>query len=194
MIELLASAGGTAAFTDPASPALFWAFILLGAAIGLLVLEVFVPSGGMLAIVAGVCLVGSMLGFFMHSTGAGFLALGVLIVFGPVATWLAFRLWMGSSLADRMILGAASDPLDRTSQEAYDESRREQVARSTHLQALIGSEGVSVTVLRPVGVVRIDRERYDALAETGLIAADRRIIVTEAYDNQLNVRPANTDA
>jgi membrane-bound ClpP family serine protease len=52
----------------------------------------------------------------------------------------------------------------------------------------VGAEGVVVSPLRPVGVVRIGDARYDALAEAGLIEPGARVRVSEVYDNQIKVR------
>ena len=58
------------------------------------------------------------------------------------------------------------------------------------LRQLIGVNGVSITALRPVGTVKIEGKRIDALAETGVIDADTPVVVTDVYDNQIKVRPA----
>ena len=48
---------------------------------------------------------------------------------------------------------------------------------------------MTVTGLRPVGVVKINGQRVDALAEGGVIAANTPVLVTDVYDNQIKVRP-----
>ena len=45
--------------------------------------------------------------------------------------------------------------------------------------------------LRPVGMIRIDGDRHEALAETGVIDANIEVEVVEVYDNQLKVRPTS---
>jgi membrane-bound serine protease (ClpP class) len=54
--------------------------------------------------------------------------------------------------------------------------------------ALIGAEGVVLTDLRPVGVIQVDGQRFDALSETGLIRAGSRVKVTKIDSNQVKVR------
>ena len=51
-----------------------------------------------------------------------------------------------------------------------------------------GDHDVADTQLRPVGFVRIDGHRIDAIAEGDVIEAGARIRVVEAYDNQVKVR------
>ena len=70
-------------------------------------------------------------------------------------------------------------------------SQHRAIGKSSSLQVgqyLVGKTGVTLSVLRPVGVVRINGERIDAIAETGSIEADTPIIVVSATDNQLKVR------
>ena len=43
--------------------------------------------------------------------------------------------------------------------------------------------------IRPVGFIKINGMRVDAISESGVIEADTPVIVTDAYDNQLKVRP-----
>ncbi|MHC5009117.1 MAG: NfeD family protein [Planctomycetota bacterium] len=49
-----------------------------------------------------------------------------------------------------------------------------------------------MTDLRPVGVVKIDGQRIDALAESGIVEAETPVVVTDVYDNQIKVRPRTT--
>jgi membrane-bound serine protease (ClpP class) len=57
------------------------------------------------------------------------------------------------------------------------------------LAALVGQEGVVVTDLRPVGVIRIGQEKVDALSETRLVRAGERVRVVSVEGGTLKVRP-----
>lgn len=171
---------------------LIWGIILVGTAIVLLFLELFVPSGGILSLCSAVAVLASILAFFTYSTSAGIIALGLYIVLGPLVIWTGFRWWATSSLGQRMILGAADDPIDRTPDEAYAASKAAMQARAHQLDQLIGRQGTTETKLFPVGSIRIDGTRYEALAETGMIRAGAEVLVIAAYDNQLKVRPADS--
>ncbi len=168
---------------------LLWGFILLGAVIALIAIELFVPSGGLIAAVAGIAAVGSIAAFFMYDTTAGALAIATYLVLGPIVGWAIFKFWLHSPMARHMILGGAdelradgdSDPLT-----AAEKARRE---RLDQLRGLIGAEGTTLTSLRPVGTVKIGGQRVDALAEGGTIDANTPVVVTDVYDNQIKVRP-----
>ena len=113
------------------------------------------------------------------------MATGIYLVFGPVLAWIGFKIWAASPLAKRMILGGV---VDEDSDIAKQKSRARQKANTAELQALVGKEGETITVLMPIGTVRIEGQRLDAMAETGSIEANCRIVVIEVYDNQVKVR------
>ncbi len=186
MMELLAQVTTPAATNEAA---MIWGFVLLGAAIVLLFIELFVPSGGIIALCSGVAVIGSLVAFFTHSTTTGFVAMLLYIVIGPVALWFGFKWFEASPMGRRLILGAEDDLPGRTPEEAYAASSAAQHERAHRLDQYIGSRGVTEGDLRPVGMVRIDGERHEALAENGMIDANIEVEVVDVYDNQLKVRP-----
>jgi len=167
---------------------LLWGFILLGAAIGLLVLELFLPSGGLIGLLCGVCAIGSVVSFFQFDSTLGLVALISYIVLGPIVIYFGFKLWLVSPLGKRMILGGSDEVVDEHG-DTQPVSETARLKRAEKLRQLIGAEGVTVTSLRPVGTVKIAGQRLDALAESGIIEADSPVIVTDVYDNQIKVRP-----
>ena len=179
MIPLLAQAA-----TENASP-IIWAFILIGIALILFALEIFIPSGGLIALVGSVAVIGSLVAFYMHDANTGLVATGVYIVLAPVLFWIGFKIWAASPLAKQMILGGV---VYEDADEAKQEMKARQAADAAELEALVGKQGEAVTVLRPIGTIRIDGNRYDAMAETGSIQSGATIEVSTVYDNQIKVR------
>jgi len=157
--------------TDPGNT-LLWGFVLIGATIFLIALELVVPSGGVLAIAAAAALIGAVAAFFMHDSTTGMVALAVIAVVGPLAAWLGWKWWSGTVMAERLVLQTDDDTSDS--------------ARA----ALLGRNGVAETDLRPIGTVRIDDDRHDALSDLGMIEAGAPITVVKVLDNQLKVRHA----
>ncbi|MBC8310229.1 MAG: hypothetical protein ISR75_06285 [Phycisphaerales bacterium] len=184
MINLLAQTVPT----GNSSP-IIWAFVFIGISLVLFFVEVFVPSAGLIALMGGLSIVASLIAFFMHDTNTGLIATGIYIVFGPVLAWIGFRIWVASPLAKRMVLGGI---VEEDEDEARQRSTQRQEERRAELESFIGKQGTTVTILRPVGVVRIEGMRIDALAETGSIEANRLIEVTAVYDNQVKVRVVPT--
>jgi membrane-bound serine protease (ClpP class) len=186
---LLAQSGIPVAGENDA--ALIWGVLLLAVSIVLLALELFVPSGGLIAVLAAVAALGSILAFFRYDTTWGLVATGMYLVLGPIGIVYGFKWWIHSPMGRRMILGGSSeaDPLDPDSPEAISSEHARQ-ERAAQLRQLIGARGVALTSLRPVGAVKIEGQRIDALAESGVIESGTPIIVTEIYDNQVKVRRA----
>ena len=170
--------------TGNASP-IIWAFVFIGIALVLFFIEIFVPSGGLIALIGALSAIASLVAFFMHDVSTGLIAVGIYIVFGPVLIWIAFRIWVSSTLAKAMILGGIVEEDEDSARQRFAELQQKQRA---HLQSFVGKQGTTLTILRPVGVVRIDGEKLDAMAETGSIEANCAIVVTDVYDNQVKVR------
>ena len=194
MIIFLAQAGQQAAQQATETVDGSWLAIGLGlAALAMVMftLEVIIPSGGVLAILCGAAVFGSIASLFAYDTSAGGFALVAYLVAAPFAVVYGFKLWARSPIGRHLILGASESVHTQgmDEQEADLENARLRRERAQELQSMVGKHGVVLTQLRPVGVIDIDGERADALAETGLIEEGERVIVVEAYDNQLKVRP-----
>lgn len=169
---------------------LVWGILLTLGAILLVVLELGVPSGGLIGLVAGVAAIGSIVAFFMYDTMIGFAALLGYIILVPIAGIFGFKVWLNSPLARRMILGSSTEGFPAEDEEGGPEAHAPGSTREREaLRSLIGVEGTTATALRPIGTVVIEGRRIDAFAETGVIEAGIPVIVTEVYDNQIKVRP-----
>jgi membrane-bound ClpP family serine protease len=187
MNELLATV--TAQTGDGDQIYLLWGFIGLAGAIAFVLLELFIPSGGLIGLLAAGSLILSIVSFFMYDSVVGVIALCAYVFIGPVVAFYGFKMWLGSGMAKRLVLGGDNrGGMSASSEEAAMASERARRERVEKLRALIGSEGVAATALRPVGTVVIEGERVDALAEEGVIEPDMPIVVIDAYDNQLKVR------
>lgn len=185
-MSLLTLAQDTAAATAEGN-ALAWGFVLLVVAVALLIVELFVPSGGLIAVVSALCAIGSLVAFYRYDTTWGFAATLGYLILGPVAGYGLYRLWLYSPIANRLILGGTTP--DDGSDEAGRASEVARRQRLEELRALVGAEGVAETHLRPVGTVRIGGESVDCVAELGVITPGTPVVVTDVHDNQIKVRP-----
>lgn len=155
---------------------------LLAAAFLLVFAELFIPSGGLIAIGAGAAAIAGIVVLFIHNGPVwGFIGIGVVMVGTPVTLNAALKIWPSTPVGRRMLMGETTEEQI----EAKEASEREARERR---RALLGAEGKTLTPLRPVGVVRIGDERHDALAEAGMIEAGQRVRVTDVSDNQIKVR------
>lgn len=160
---------------------LLWGFGLFGLAFILFLVELFLPTGGVIGVMVGVAAIAGVVSFFRASTMWGVSSLLFLIVISPIAFAFALKVWPNTPIGRRLILGDASDDLDEEAPpptDASDELR----------QALVGATGVAMSDLRPVGTVRIEGERVEALAEGGMIDAGQDVRITAVEGNRIRVR------
>lgn len=159
---------------------LLWGFGLLAAALLVFVIEVFLPTGGVLGITSAVLAIASVVAFWRVSEWWGVSSLLVVLILGPICFSFALRVMPHTPVGRRLILG----------DEDTDDQAREQ--RTAELrdqeQSLIGAEGVALTDLRPVGVAEIDGTRVEVRAESGMIESGMPVRVVEVQGNQVKVR------
>ena len=170
---------------------LLWGFILAAAAMGILLLEFLIPSGGLLGLLCGMAGIGSIVAFFMYDTQFGVAAVIGYAILTPIVLVFGFKLWINSPLARRMVLGGDIEGNSDGPPDMPGTSGHARTRRRDELRQLIGAEGVTITALRPVGVVRIDGRRIDAMAESGIVDANTPVVVTDVYDNQIKVKASS---
>lgn len=175
------------AASAPAGADIFWiaaGLILLALGIVLGVLELFLPTGGLLAIATATCFIGSIAAFFAASTTWGFAALALYAAGTPVALVLGLQVWKRSPIARSMVLGTSEE------EGAEDDGTAASAAGADAraMQALLGAHGVAVTPMRPVGFVRIGALRVEASAEMGMIESGTAVEVIEAGPARIVVR------
>jgi membrane-bound serine protease (ClpP class) len=172
----------------------FWLSVGFGLGVLALILfavEIFIPTAGMVGILCGISAVGSIIAFFQYSGSAGGLAILAYLIATPFLLVYGVKLWSQSPIGRRLILGGT----DAVDAEGRDEEgveaelaadRREAVARE---ESMIGRVATTLTPLRPIGVIRIDDHRRDALAESGVIEEGVEVEIVEIVDDQIKVRP-----
>jgi membrane-bound ClpP family serine protease len=158
--------------------ALIWPIVFLAAGLLLLVVEVFIPSGGLIGLLALSCLVLSIWKAFAHSTTMGVQFLVALLILLPIALMAAAHLWPRTPLAKRIFL-RPPEPEDIVPSH-----------QNERLDHLIGQFGRALTPLRPSGRVDFDGRPLDGLSEEGLIPAGALVRAVQVRGGQLVVRMA----
>lgn len=159
---------------------LLWGFALLGASLLLVVLEAFIPSGGIIGMTAAVSAIAGIVVFWRVSPGWGITGMLLMLVLAPIALNFTLRLMPHTPVGRRLILSEDSESQRRRSTQEQ--------AQSAHEQALIGAVGLALTSMRPIGTVEVGGTRLEALAEGGVIEAGARVRVTSVEGNQIKVR------
>lgn len=180
--------GGGAATAASPDGLLFVALALVFAGVILFLLEVFLPSGGILALLSASSLVGSVVVMFLFNSMLGMSLLIAYFIVIPVALYWGLKVWRGSSVGHKLILGADTEGTDDQLSQVRSEEMR--LVRADRIKQNIGKFGVADSTLRPVGFVLIEEERLDAIAEGEVIERGQRVEVVDAYDNQIKVRLA----
>ena len=153
---------------------------LLAMSLLLVVVEAFIPSGGVIGAVALLMAIAGIVALFRHDTGWGVAGMLVTVVLGPMVFFFALSMLPSTPLGRRLI-GQPSD------EERAEHEASERALHDRYL-AMVGLEGVAITDLRPVGKAKFGNERYQVLAEGGLIDIGTRIRITSAGPNLIKVR------
>ncbi len=154
-----------------------WAIILLALGLSLSVLEIFLPSGGVVAFLAAAAVVGAIFVAFREGSGTGLAVLSSAMVAVPVVVALALRFWPKTAIGRRMLLRSPEGdeilPAD---------------PRNRYLKSLIGRVGVAKSKMLPSGAVSIDGRTIDAVSEGFPIAVGQKVRVIEVRGNRVVVR------
>jgi len=163
-------------------PDIAWAILLLLVGCALVVLEVFIPSGGIIAILSAVALIAALVMAFQESatTGPmiGFIFAAVTLFAVPSLVALAFKYWPRTPMG-KAFLGELPTEADLLPED----SRR----------SLIGRVGVARTKMLPSGAVEIDGQMIDAVTQGQAIEPGAYVVVAEVRANRVVVRPAGKD-
>lgn len=161
--------------------------VSLGTAVGLLlgglfvlVLELFIPSAGILFLVSTACILASVFVAFLVSAKTGLVFLILVLFLGMLLPIIGLNLWKKTPIARKMMLRAPTDVGEANStgpsgSESFPES-------------LLGKVVRSATPLRPSGVIEFEGRRFDAMTEGLLVEAGVDVKVVSVRGNLVVVR------
>jgi membrane-bound serine protease (ClpP class) len=156
-----------------------WLAIGLAAAgVLAIILEVFVPSAGIIGIAGlGSIIASIVIAYQRLGNLIGSIYLAVVLVLVPVFIVVYFRFFPRSPVGRWLISQDRQDP-----EKGYSSFTPEKYVD------LIGKEGTSLTILRPVGTVRIDGQKYSAVTGGEFIEKDKPIKVVKVEGSRVVVR------
>jgi membrane-bound ClpP family serine protease len=143
----------------------------------LLVLELFIPSGGLLGIGAAAALIAAIVIGFLHSLAAGSIILVGSAIVVPAVISLGLRIWPRTAVGRRML---TIDHEAEAQRDAEERQRRE---------AIIGKVGIAKTDMLPSGLVEIDGMRLDAVSLGMVIDRGQTVEVVNVVSGKIHVRP-----
>ena len=161
---------------------LLWVAALLLLGLGVMVLEVFVPSGGILGFVSIAALVAAVATAFLEQgVTAGMASLAVVVLAVPAVLAVAFR-WFPETPLGRRVLPPAPEAADVLPD----------LDRRRHVRELVGHAGRTVTDLLPWGRVELAGEAFDAMSEGGPIETGTAVEAVGVQGTALVVRPVES--
>ncbi len=157
---------------------ILWSVVCFGLALVLFLVELFIPSGGLIGIAASICLIAGVMFLFKINTQLGLIGAIVCLAALPFGAALVIKVWPQTPIARMLTL---QNPEPRSVDAPAEGPQQSQVK--------IGAVGQALTELRPVGACLIDGHRLDCLAERGLIPAGSKVRVVQIDGMQIKVRP-----
>ncbi len=155
----------------------FYIIILFILAGGLIVLELFIPSQGILTIAAAASLVYGIVQCFLVSPWLGFIVTVITVATLPVFIVAMVRIWPNTWIGKRVAI--------RKAQRAEPGGS---IPDAGKLDTLLGQTGQTITDLRPVGAVMFGQDRIDCVAETGQIEKGSEVTVIRVEGVRVVVR------
>jgi membrane-bound ClpP family serine protease len=155
---------------------LVFAIFLYLACAALIIAEVFVPSGGLISILALACLIGGIVIFFNHSSIAGWIGVIIALIMIPSVLVLAYKILPRTKFGRNVILA----PPERQQGDA--------IPDTSDLRQMLGAVGTVLTPLRPVGMCDFSGRRVECVAESGYVDKGKRVKVIDVESTQLTVR------
>ncbi len=156
------------------------ALVLLGIAVGLAMLDLLIPSHGLLVLSACVLAVVAIGIGFSIGIRQGAMLVALVGLLTPIIAGLMIKWWPHTPIGKRVLLSRPSLT------EVLPDGEAE-------LQALVGRLGRAKTDLLPNGSVVIGNRSWDALSDGKAIDAGAAVKVTEIRARRLVVRPASAD-
>ena len=152
--------------------------LLFGLGLALVVAEVFIPSMGVLGMLAGLSLMTSIGMAFYEDPGTGTLLLVITAVTVPII------LTFGIKLFPRTPLGRKITARGFSFEDGRAVDRRD--------EGLAGARGIVEAQLRPAGIARIDGRRVDVVSRGESIDAGTEVVVVEVSGNRVIVARAGS--
>lgn len=159
------------------------ALLMLFIGLALLIAEIFVPSGGMITILAVICIAVSVWAAYQAwwETNRSFWwwYIATLVLLVPASVGGALFMLQRTRLGKHILLDAPS--LEEVTPYVEEENQ---------LKQLIGKRAKTLSLLNPGGMVSLEGERFHCESPGMLIEAGEEVEVTGVKGNRLVVRPA----
>ena len=142
----------------------------------LIVLEIFIPSFGIITACSVGCLLGGLWLFFGYGTAWGLAGIALAVIIIPTVIVLVYKNFPKTKLGKNLL----TEPTKRKPGEGVPDSDK--------LTALMGCQGQVLTTMRPVGKCQFDSGKFECIAESGFVKKDAKVEVIKVESSQVTVR------
>lgn len=171
---------------------------LFAIALGLFVLaiivflvDLFIPTGGVLIGVTGVLAIGAIVLAFMHSVSTGvWMVIGTFLAI-PLMFWAFVELWPKTPVGKRLIVTP-----EKAEEYVWSD------AKNSDPKELVGALGTVVAELLPSGIVKVQDRKYEAITQGAPIEKGKtvkvvgldlgRLVVVETMQNMGSGSPSQS--
>ena len=157
---------------------IIWAVLLITIGLVLFFLELFLPTGGILGILAAALLIGGVVMLFYADTTLGLIGTIASLVALPFLMVLGLKLLPNTPIFRRLTLTERQKRLASRSNDAC----------SATAALAVNDSGKTLTELRPVGTCLIGGHRVECLAEHGVIPQGTSVRVMSVDGMHIKVR------
>ncbi len=156
-----------------------WIWIIACLAFALIfgILEILLPSGGLLFCMALICLVGSVVFAFQSSFLVGVVYMLATLLGVPLALWAFFQWWPRSQMGKKILADPEDDPALQPDELFLT------------LKELVGKRGVARSKMMLSGLIEVDGKRINAMSETDVLMPGDEVIVVRVDGVHVLVRP-----
>lgn len=160
----------------------YWAIILLLAGLLVAVIEMFIPSAGILGVLAAVLLIAGIVVGFVDSLQTGAIMLIATAVVVPLLLVALIKIWPSTPIGRRILVPP--------------KKHEDLMPIGEHLDAirkLTDKVGRAKTKMLPSGMVVIDGVAYDAISDGFAIEQGDPVKVVAVRFNRIYVQPYNPE-
>lgn len=154
---------------------LFWSLILIAIGFGVVVLEMFLPSAGMLGVLAAALIIGGVITAFFADFKTGAIVLLCTCLALPGVLLGMLKVWPHTPIGKRILL---DDP-----------TLEKILPPETFSRELVGQLGVARTKMLPSGIILVNDQKLDAVSDGFAIEAGQAVKITEIRGNRIYVEP-----
>lgn len=159
---------------------IYFSFGLLALGLALIVLEVFIPSLGMLGVMAAASIIGGgVLAYLDPSSSVFILYVAISFVLIPTMMVLALKYLPKTPIGKHFALGGPS----------FDKKEAQAIEKG--IDDLVGCFGETITPLRPSGIALIEDRRVDVVTRGEMADKGVRVKVLKVEGNRIVVEECN---